>query len=302
MTPIDATADLRIYSDLGEIEVSGLAGISVVARSTTVLSLASFAPGVSVLAVSIQSQGAKLAGWIQQRAVQGTSAVGVDLISPTAVHSNQIAIPGLVIRGSGVINRALLAQDSSDAGHALRVFAPEGASITVQVISSDAEVFGAVFTALIEAGTVSDLPIDELGDGDYTVFVSSDQPIYAGLKVARGNPGGTPRLDFAWLSPAEPFTSERAVSIPEIGAPVLVIGNFAETNSQARITNLRTGQSQTVLIPALGTASLEISDSVAISSEQEIYASVILLAEGQISDLQITDPINIGAEVRVRFR
>ena len=36
-SPIDATADLKIYTDLGEISVSGLAGISVPARTTTVL-------------------------------------------------------------------------------------------------------------------------------------------------------------------------------------------------------------------------------------------------------------------------
>ena len=82
-TPIDATADLKIFTDLGEVTVSGLAGISVPSRTTTVLSLASFAPTVPAFAVFVESQGAKLAGWIQQRAIRGTAASGVDWISPS---------------------------------------------------------------------------------------------------------------------------------------------------------------------------------------------------------------------------
>ena len=71
-SPIDATADIRIFTDLGEVTVSGLSGISVPAQSTTAVSLASFAPTVPALALQVQSQGAKLAGWIQVRAVRGT--------------------------------------------------------------------------------------------------------------------------------------------------------------------------------------------------------------------------------------
>jgi hypothetical protein len=73
-TPVDAIADLTIYTDLGEMEVAGLSGISVLANSTTVLSLASFAPTIATLAVQVQAQGAKLAAWIQHRVMNGTES------------------------------------------------------------------------------------------------------------------------------------------------------------------------------------------------------------------------------------
>ena len=301
-SPIDAIADLRVFTDLGEVKVSGLSGISVPAQSTTTLSLASFAPTAPSLAVQVLSQGAKLAGWIQARAVSGTQARGVDWISPNPQASEQMVLPGLVIRGTKVINQTLSEEKNSDAGHALSIFAPEGANVTVQVVSSEAETFGAVFTGIIEPGTVSDFSIAELKDGDYSVFVSSDKPVYSALRVARGNPGGTPRLDFAWLSAAEELVSDRAVAIGPDGDSILVLANSGTSNATVLVQNLRSGARSSVSIPALGTATVDLSGPASISKSAGVFATVVVLIEGQISDLDVRDPKNLGSEVRVRFR
>ena len=301
-SPIDATADLRVFTDLGEVKVSGLSGISVPAQSTTTVSLASFAPTVPSLAVQVLSQGAKLAGWIQARAVSGTQARGVDWISPNPQASELMVLPGLVIRGTKVINEAVGEQEKSDAGHALRVFAPEGANVTVQVVSSEADIFGAVFTGIIEPGTVSDFPIAELKDGDYSVFVSSDKPVFSALRVARGNSDATPRLDFAWLSPAEELVSDRAVAIRAEGDSILVLANSGTVSATVSIQTLRSGATERVLVPALGTATLNLSRPVSISKSAGVFATVVVLIEGQISDLDVRDPKNLGSEVKVRFR
>ena len=301
-SPIDATADLRVFTDLGEVKVSGLSGISVPAQSTTTVSLASFAPTVPSLAVQVLSQGAKLAGWIQARAVSGTQARGVDWISPNPQASELMVLPGLVIRGTKVINEAVGEQEKSDAGHALRIFAPDGANVTVQVVSSKADVFGAVFTGIIESGTVSDFPIAELKDGDYSVFVSSDKPVFSALRVARGNSDATPRLDFAWLSPAEELVSDRAVAIRAEGDSILVLANSGTASATVSIQTLRSGATERVLVPALGTATLNLSRPVSISKAAGVFATVVVLIEGQISDLDVRDPKNLGSEVKVRFR
>ena len=300
-SPIDATADLRIFTDLGEVTVSGLSGISIPAQTTTAVSLASFAPTVPSLAVQVQSQGAKLAGWIQARAVRGTQATGVDWISPNPQATENSVLPGFVIRGTRVINQTINAEENSDAGHALRIFAPEGANVTVQIVSSEADVFGAVFTGIIEPGTVSDFPIAELKDGNYSVFISSDKPVYSGLRVARGNPGAAPRLDFSWVAPAEELTSDRAVSIPADGDSILVLANTGSTASTVLVQNLRSGASVRVSVPTLGTATVDLSGPVSISEAPGVYATVAVLIEGQISDLDVRDPRNLGSEVRVRF-
>ena len=301
-SPIDATADIRIFTDLGEVTVSGLSGISVPAQSTTAVSLASFAPTVPALALEVQSQGAKLAGWIQARAVRGTSATGVDWISPNPQASETSVLPGFVIRGTRVINQTISAEENSDAGHALRIFAPEGANVTVQIVSSEADVFGAVFTGIIEPGTVSDFPIAELKDGNYSVFISSDKPVYSGLRVARGNPGASPRLDFSWVSPADELISDRVVSIPSEGDSILVLANTGTTASTVLVQNLRSGASVRVSVPTLGTATVDLSGPVSISQAPGVFATVAVLIEGQISDLDVRDPRNLGSKVQVLFR
>jgi hypothetical protein len=305
-TPIDATADLKIFTDLGEIEVAGLSGISVLANSTTVIPLASFAPSVATLAVHVQTSGAKLAGWIQHRVMNGTESLGVDFVSPSPSPQLVSVIPGFVVRGTEAINQVAVTEGVSDAGHSLRVFAPTGASVTVQIVSTSAEVFGAVITGVIEPGAVQDFPINDLLDGNYSIFVTADQPVFVTAKAAIGNDGGTPRIDFTWLSAAEPITTARAVItsgiVPPDGASYVVLGNPENEVRSATVTSLETGVTTVVSVPALGSAEVAITGAVAISSDSEIFASVALLANGQISSLAIYDPTNLGDSILVRFR
>jgi hypothetical protein len=301
-SPIDAVADLTIFTELGKVEVSGLAGISVPARSTTVLSLASFAPTVPTLAVQVQSQGAKLAGWIQQRTTRGTAAQGLDWVSPSLPPAEFSVIPGLVIVGTKAINQVVASEENSDAGHALRIFAPDGANITVQIIPSEEDVFGAVLTGLVEPGTVQDFPIEELLDGNYSVFISSDQPIYSGLRVARGNPRAIPRVDFAWLSPAQELLTDRALAIPDSGNTILVLANSRDQELVARVKNFGTGSIERISVPALGTATVLLTGPSQIFQADGIFATAVVLAEGQISDLEVRDPRNLGTKVSVLFR
>ena len=305
-TPNDATADLSIYSDLGEIEVAGLSGISVLANSTTVLSIASFAPTVATLAVQVQTSGAKLAAWIQHRVMNGTESLGVDFVYPSQAPLLASVIPGFVVRGTEVINQVAVTEAIADAGHFVRVFAPTGANVTIQIVSTSAEVFGAVVTGIVEAGTVRDFPVSELLDGNYSVFVTADQPVYATAKAAIGNEAGSPRLDFTWLGAAEPITAARAVItsgiVPPDGASYLVLGNPVNEIRSATVTSLETGVATVISVPALGSASVAITGATSVSSDSEIFASVALLSAGQISSLAVYQPTNIGNSVQVRFR
>ena len=305
-TPNDATADLSIYSDLGEIEVAGLSGISVLANSTAVLSIASFAPTVSTLAVQVQTSGAKLAAWIQHRVMTGTESLGVDFVYPSQAAQLASVIPGFVVRGTEVINQVAVTEAIADAGHFVRVFAPTGANVTIQIVSTSAEVFGAVVTGIVEPGTVKDFPVTELLDGNYSVFVTADQPVFATAKAAAGNEAGSPRLDFTWLGAAEPITAARAVItsgiVPPDGASYLVLGNPVNEIRSATVTSLETGVATVISVPAMGSASVAITGATSVSSDSEIFASVALLSAGQISSLAIYQPTNIGNSVQVRFR
>lgn len=301
-SPIDATVDLRIFTDLGEAKVSGLSGISVLARSSIVLPLSSFVPGAGKIAVQVQSESAKLAGWIQQKSVRGTSPQGVDLIGANPGAGKELVIPGFVIRGSEQIARLSALEGNSDSGHALRVFAPEGAQITIQVVSADPEAFGAVFVGEVAEGTVEDFPILELEDGDYSVFISADKPVFASLHAARASGTENPTLDFAWINPAEEVSGTRAIVLPNTSQSILMIANPGSAPADVEVVDLISGASQTLNVLSTGTISLEVSGVISISSTDQVYAGVTVLRDGGISDLEILDPRNIGSEVRVVFR
>ena len=278
----------------------------MLANSTTVLSLASFAPTVSSLAVKVQTSGAKLAAWIQHRVMNGTESLGVDFVYPSQAPQLSSVIPGFVVRGTEAINQVAVTEAIADAGHFVRVFAPTGASVTIQVVSTSAEVFGAVVTGIVEPGTVKDFPINDLLDGNYSVFVTADQPVYATAKAAIGNDAGSPRIDFTWLGASEPITAARAIItsgiVPPDGASYLVLGNPVNETRSATVTNLETGVATVVSVPALGSASVAITGATAVSSDSEVFASVALLVNGQISSLALYQPTNIGNSVQVRFR
>jgi hypothetical protein len=57
-----------------------------------------------------------------------------------------------------------------------------------------------------------------------------------------------------------------------------------------------------VSVPALGTATVDVSGTASISKAEAVRAKVIVLLDGQISDLDVLDPKNLGSQVKVRFR
>jgi hypothetical protein len=305
-SPIDATADLRIFSNLGEVKVGGLSGISVLANSTLIVSLASYAPDVKELAVQVKSQAAKLAGWIQQKAIRGTSAAGLDIISPESNLSTSKVIPGFVIRGSKDSKKLFnISDDYFDVRNIIRVFAPEGqaANITIQVIATASDTFGAVLTGVVEPGTVQDFNIDDLEDGEYSVFISSDQPILASARAVRSDPEANPGTDFVWLSSAEEISNPRTIAAPALGQKILVLANSSDQIVSTSVLDLISGETKLVSIPAFGTASIEVLNSVSISpNDGFVFGSLVILSEGQISSVSITDPKNIGSDVQVNFR
>jgi O-acetylhomoserine/O-acetylserine sulfhydrylase-like pyridoxal-dependent enzyme len=90
--------------------------------------------------------------------------------------------------------------------------------------------------------------------------------------------------------------------VPPDGASYVVLGNPENEVRSATVTSLETGVTTVVSVPALGSAEVAITGAVAISSDSEIFASVALLANGQISSLAIYDPTNLGDSILVRFR
>lgn len=281
---VDATVSLEIFSEGGRVNAPGLSGISVVAGKTTVIPLAGIVPKTRSFMTHVQSSGGSVAAWIQQRTVRGLSAAGVDYVAPSPAFSKELVLPGLFIRGSAEIAK-LIAKDANyqDLVPVLRVFVPgtNAATVTAQVAGSNASTFGTVVRQVVNAGTVMDIEIPGLRDGDYVAVVSADVEVQASIRFSRVS--ATTKPDFTWLNAAEKFSGARNISIPTEGI------------SKLSIYEVATGSYK--VLPVTPGSTYRFS-----AGANEIAAKLIIDLDSSVANLSVMDQKNVGGNLKVNLR
>jgi Family of unknown function (DUF5719) len=303
----DATVDLQIFGDQGAIVGSGLSGVSVPANRTSVLPLAGFAPDNSVLAVHVISKGASIASWIQQRTVRGTVSAGADLISPSIEAAKTLSIPGLLKRGTEAAS-ALIAgnNDYADLTPTLELFVPGGksATVTAQVIGTDSKTFGTVVQQTVSAGTAASISLPGLKDGNYSVFVSSDEPVLGTVQLSRTDPTKTPATDFAWLPAVANLDTARVTVVSNSAISKVSIANPNSVPTQALVTNLSKGVITKVKVPKFSSVvyTAEPGSVISVSAPMPIAATLIADFNSQIAAVPFLDYRNVGGSLSVLVR
>ncbi|MFM7029653.1 MAG: DUF5719 family protein [Micrococcales bacterium] len=306
-TQTDATVSLRLWGEQGLIDGAGLNGISVSANRTVVLPLAGFAPDQKALAVQVVSSGAPLATWIQERTTRGTLSAGADLLSPSIPAANNLVIPGLLKRGTKDAQAMIASNpDYQDLTPSIQVFNPgvSDASVTVQVIGSDAKSLGTVLQQTVSAGSVGAFDLAGLGDGDYSVFVGADQPVMAGVKLSRTNPKATPSSDFAWLPAVAPMSIPVALTTPKSGVTKVSIANGGNAIATVQVSGNQPAGAQTIAVQPLGSRVLALpaGSVVSVSASQPVSATMISDFTGQLTALGFVDYRNSGGKLSVSVR
>ena len=283
-TQVDSTVSLQIFSEAGSVEAPGLNGIAVVAGKTTVVPLAGVVPKTKSFVTHVTANGGAVAGWIQQRTVRGLSAGGVDYVSPSPEFAKQQVIPGVFIRGSAQAAKLRAANsDYDDLVPVLRVFVPgkTNATVTAQVVGENAKTFGTVVRSTVNAGSVTDLEITGLKDGNYVALVSSDVEIQSAIRLSRVTATAAP--DFTWIPAAEKFTGKRNLTVPSAGISKLCIYNY------------ETGLIEVLEVSAGSTYSFA-------GTATPVYANLITDINGTVTNLQVLDQKNAGGKVSVNVR
>jgi hypothetical protein len=281
---VDATVSLEIFTEAGAIEAPGLNGIAVVAGKSTVIPLSGVVPKTKSFMTHVISKGGAIAAWIQQRTVRGLSAGGVDYISPSTQFAKNLVVPGIFIRGSKVAAKLIEANDNyKDLTPIIRVFVPgeQQATVTVQVAGANAKTFGTVVRETIKPGTVMDLEIAGLKDGDYVAVVSADVNIQASVRLSRVSSGTAP--DFTWIPAAEKFTGKRKITAPAVGI------------SKLCIYNEKTGAIEVSVLAPGATFSFT-------GSQNPLYANLIVDVDGTVANVSVLDQKNAGGRVAVNVR
>jgi hypothetical protein len=189
----------------------------------------------------------------------------------------------------------------ADLTDVLRVSNPgsKSATILAKITGSNNKTFGTVIQATIPAKSTVDLPITGIEDGDYAIFVSSDQPVRASAKLNRSSPTGKPRTEFAWLPAVEPTSGDRFMAVPADGVSKLALANPTSSPIKVRINDA--GGAITLAPGAL--ASIRVSSPyVKVSSTGKVSATLVVDINSAIAALPMVEYRNVGGSVSVVVR
>lgn len=231
---VSSTVSLEIYTEEGLVEAAGTNGIIVAAGSQRVVSLAGFAPSLESLAVHVTSRGGPVAAAIQQSIVRGIDPGGVDIVGSTGVPSTILELPGLTIANGVGVQGLLGLEGYADLDTVLRVLVPgpDAASATVSITPAVEGGVTAGFTLDLEPGIVTDVPLDDLEDGVYSIRVETDAPVVAALRASAVDDED---VDLAWYTAAAPLTGDALVPVAAGPGATITLSNTTDSTVSASL-------------------------------------------------------------------
>lgn len=213
-----AQVEVRVLGAAGPVDLA--TDLVVVAPGDrSVVDLTGAAPGQPALVVHVSSTGGQVAAYLQDARLDGFTPAGVEVVAPSAAPATRQRVPGV---SAG--------PDEADSA-VLRLLATERsttATVTVLGEEGPVEVPG-LDRVPLTAGTVVDVPLTGLAEGERTVVVDAGAPVVAAAESARtGEPGeldDAPRVERAW-SPSTPG-DDGVVALPAGMDARIVVGAVA---------------------------------------------------------------------------
>lgn|GEM_PF-258266 len=250
-TEVAATVDVEIFGEAGVVEAPGTTGIIVPAGSQRLLPLAAFAPGVRSPAVHVTSTGGQIVASMQQTTVRTLEPGGVDTIAAAASPSTTTVIAGLRFTGVEKVQSRVGEEGYADLATVLRILVPgeTPTAARVSLVPETAAHEGFSFSLQLDAGRVTEIPLDEIENGNYSVVIDSDAPVTAGVRISSA---GTLSTDFAWLAAGKPLIDQALVTVASGPSPLLHVYN--PTTEAARVTVARVDGDSVVIDVAAGAA------------------------------------------------
>ena len=295
---VAATVDVDAYSEQGPVVSSGGHGILVKPHAQNVVPLAGLAPNASATAVHVTSTGGTVSAHLQESHLTGLTPQGVDWVAPTAPPADHLVIPGAVFDTTVLTGGG---SDADDGGvPTLRVLPVGGkdAKLAVSIASEAGAASGAAISATASAGTVSEIPLDKLAAGTYTITVDSDVPVVAAVSTT--TVAADKGTDFTWYAAARTLTG--AAAIPFADGPGRALHLVNPTS--APVTVKFSGVSAlTVTIPAGGAVTRPVGFSGVLTTKdaQGVLAAVSYAGPGQLSSY-VAYPTGAAASALTVYR
>ena len=301
-TAVPATVNLELFGEGGAITAPGTSGIVVAARGQRVLSLAGFAPDVESPVVRVRSVGGQVTAQLQQSTVRGLQAGGIDVVSSTLAPSTENVIAGVLVTDSVAVQELQGGGPGfDDLRTVLRLFAPGTGQVsaTISVIPEDGVGAGTSFALDFDAGRVTDVPIDELEDGSYTVRIDSDQPMIASARVSSAL---DEVADFAWASSASPLSATTQLTVAAGPAPLMHLANGLDTEAVVILSSSVGPDSQVqIAAGATATISLEPGATYVVRDADRLFISITFAGDGLVAHYT-AQPSGGGSSAVVVYR
>ena len=300
-----STVNISIFGEEGAVSAPGAEGIVVQPHSQRVLSLAGFAPGIQAPVVRVMSKGGQIVANLQQSTVRGLEPGGVDIVGSTKGPSTSQVIPGVVVANSETLQSRLGEDGFADLDTALRVYLPgeQLADVTVDVVSEAEGGASSTFSITLEPGVVTDVPVDGLVDGSYTVTLTAELPVVAGLRVATVPPAGevpSSGSDFAWLAGVQALRDRALFTVAAGPTPQLHVFNPTDEAAELSIDAI-SGDDIDLLVPAGGSAYVDVVEGTTyeLGGFDTLYGSISYLSETDLASYAVLPPTSISAPIEI---
>ncbi|MFC4243562.1 DUF5719 family protein [Gryllotalpicola reticulitermitis] len=277
---VAATVDLDVYDEQGLVQASGGQGVPVQPHSQHVVPLAGLAPNASATAIHVTSTGGTVTAHLQESHLTGITPQGVEWVAPTAPPASHLVIPGAVLDTTALSGGG--ASDSGDGGVAVLRVLPVGktdAKLSIGVKPESGKKAGSALSVTVDHGVVSEVPLDRLASGTYTITVDSTAPIVGGVTTSTVSKQGT---DFTWYDAAQPLTGATAIPLAAGAGKVVHLVN---TSGSAVTVRFGGPTTWTAKIPAGGTVAkaLSVNGVLSTTNAQGVYASVSYASSGMLA-------------------
>lgn len=247
-TGVTATVTFEIFGESGYVDAVSQEGIIVLPGEQRIVSLAAYAPDLVEPVVHVHSVGGQILASMQHSVTRKLQPSGVDWVSPGAGPNTSQIFPGVFLMGATKQAEDEHAAVQSDLEPTVRVLVPgtQDAEVKLKLISESGETES--ITTRVKAQTTVQLPFADVADGTYTVMVTADQPIVAGVRTLQSAPAdpstvGTQPAPQPTVTPTPTptptpsGTSTPAPSEQPVVAPMpLAGGDFTWFSSSTRLT------------------------------------------------------------------
>lgn len=273
-----ATVDIEVWGADGPISTPLGKGILVAPDTQRVFSLAGFAPEEPRPVMRVTAQGTGVVASLHYSIVRGLEADGLAVITGQPEPSVKRVITGLYTPPEEIIGPVRGKEGYADVGGLLRVLAPDAAAIvSVRIIRPS---LGDIETELrLEAGQVGDLALDEIGSGEYSIIIESDQPVVAGV---RNSVGTDARTDTSWVGSSYPISQQTLFAVPSVGETRISVVNAGENAVTVTIDGVSVPLEAGSMI-----ARPIVAGTSFLAAEGEVFAVVSSRAENSLGHLQV---------------